>query len=179
MHNDISYSCVMLKCHNNALRKLILETYEKYPIESLAPGENEGNFNPHVTILYGIHTNKLDEILHPLQNISFVNYKTTGISLFTNNEKYDVLKIDISSIDLQFLNRKLRHALKHENFYPKYIPHMTIAYIRKNQQNISKKIIDLNYFKNLHDISHSIKISTGDNKAFNFNLQSKRLEQVK
>ena len=178
MHNNESYTCVMAKCHNNALKKLILETYNKIPVESLDPTENEGTFNPHVTILYGIYTSNIDQILQSFQNVTFINYRTLGLSTFNTNEKYDVLKIDISSIDLQYLNKKLRHTLRYKNIYPKYKPHMTIAYLKKDQP-VTQKLIELPYFKNLHDISHMLYISTADEKKFNFNLQSKRLEQIK
>jgi len=172
------YSCIMLKCHNNALIKLMHDTFKRIPIQILAPGENT-DFNPHITILYGIYTSNIQDILNPLKNVSFVNYKTTGISAFTSNSEYDVLKIDVDSVDLLYLNKKCRHSLQHKEFYPHYKPHLTIAYIKKENQSYIKELSKSDLFKNLYDISHITNISTADDKKFNFNLQSKRLEQIK
>jgi hypothetical protein len=90
---------------------------------------------PHITVLYGLteHTpekasNVVRSALPPGQPITVTLGKT---SLF-ENEKYDVLKVDVESPSLRRLNRALRR-LPHENDYPDYKPHMTIAYLKKGE----------------------------------------------
>ncbi|MGL5691938.1 MAG: hypothetical protein ACRDD8_14110 [Bacteroidales bacterium] len=87
--------------------------------------------NAHVTILYGLHDNvTLDDVkayLKPLSNIPTV---ITGMSLF-ENEKFDVLKFDVVSKNLDIMFEDISENLDNTYTYDKYTPHMTIAYLKK------------------------------------------------
>jgi 2'-5' RNA ligase len=88
--------------------------------------ENE----PHVTILYGIHADVPDEDVEKLiKEIKEPKIELKKVSTF-KNEKFDVLKFDVESEDLQKLNKKFK-TLPHTSTYPDYHPHVTIAYMNK------------------------------------------------
>lgn len=83
---------------------------------------------PHVTVLYGLHNDDpkaVEALLNGETPIS-VNL-ASRMSLFSNPD-CDVLKIDITSPDLEKLHKKLL-ALPNSNEYPEYRPHATIAYL--------------------------------------------------
>lgn len=87
--------------------------------------ENE----PHVTLLYGIHDNEVDE--NEVMTISSQDIPPivlTNASAF-ENEKYDVLKFDVECDKLHEINKELR-KLPHTNGFPDYHPHVTIAYLK-------------------------------------------------
>ena len=87
------------------------------------------------------------------------NYNTFNI--FTNDD-YDVVKIDVSGSELHQLNKKLQ-VLPHTNNYPKYQPHVTIAYVKKGQ---GKKYVGIAEFKDkeIHG-DHIVFSSKNGNKS--------------
>ncbi len=89
---------------------------------------------PHITILYGVHSDVPDEkVLNLFKDIDDQDFdiQVIGKNCFFNKD-YDVLKLDISSDKLNQLN-KLGKTLPHTDTYPTYKPHMTIAYLKKGE----------------------------------------------
>jgi 2'-5' RNA ligase len=87
---------------------------------------------PHVTALYGLtgeDKQTAEQVRKALAGEGPIKLRLGKLSLF-ENEKYDVLKVDIESDDLQRINGKLSE-LPNENDFPDYHPHATIAYLRK------------------------------------------------
>lgn len=82
----------------------------------------------HVTILFGLHGDDPSEVVELLKNEPPILLTLGRTSLF-QNEDADVLKLDISSTDLHWLNKKLR-ALPHTDTHPDYVPHSTLAYVK-------------------------------------------------
>jgi 2'-5' RNA ligase len=98
---------------------------------------------PHVTVLYGLHTDEPDKVVKALQSEGSVGLKFGGITLFdakTTGQPYDVVKIDIDSPDLRKLNQKLRDELPYTSKHPEYKPHATLAYVKasKGQAYVGK-----------------------------------------
>lgn len=88
--------------------------------------ENE----PHVTILYGLHGDIEDKDLEvEIDKITEPHIEFKSISTF-ENDKFDVLKFDVKSPDLNKLN-KVFTKFPHTNKFPDYHPHATIAYLKK------------------------------------------------
>ncbi len=93
---------------------------------------------PHITILYGLHNDIEDkELEEEINKIKEPEIKLGKISSFTN-DKFDVLKFDVESKDLESYNKKLRE-FPYTSAYDKYHPHCTIAYVKKD---MAKKYID-------------------------------------
>ena len=83
---------------------------------------------PHVTIQYGIKNNDFEKIEDIFSKEASGNLKLGKMSVF-ENERYDVLKISVSSPKLHALKKKILDNVECENKFPKYLPHVTIAYL--------------------------------------------------
>ena len=144
---SVEYGCVMLSFnipHWNRFIKLIdtedlyTESNSEYGIET----------ETHVTLLYG-----LEGSVSVMDVSSVTNDIVYGQCLFHNvstfeSEKYEVLKFDVSYATrggafLHKSNTQLKN-LPHTVIFPKYNPHMTIAYLKTGT---AKKYI--NKFKDL------------------------------
>jgi len=87
--------------------------------------------NIHLTVLYGIHAQEPHRIVKILRSYPQFNIKLGPISLFTTDERFDVLKIDVKSEDLMKLNKFIRDSIPYSTKHKSYQPHITIAYIKK------------------------------------------------
>ena len=87
----------------------------------------------HVTVLYGIHDASDTEAESLLRSERPITLELGGITTFTHNPAFDVLKIDVISPDLRRINKKLRESLEYTDKYPQYHPHVTIAYVKKDR----------------------------------------------
>jgi 2'-5' RNA ligase len=84
---------------------------------------------PHCTLLYGLHNDvSLQTIKDTLNGLEFGTCTIQKASLF-ENEKFDVLKFDVSGSGLHDGNAQLS-KLPHTTDYPDYHPHMTVAYLK-------------------------------------------------
>ena len=88
----------------------------------------------HVTVLYGIHTTNLDEVLPLVAGMAPLRATLGRTSAFYNPECI-ALKVNMQSRDLVNLNNLIRRSLQYTSIYPNYIPHVTIAYLKKDDKN--------------------------------------------
>lgn len=89
---------------------------------------------PHVTVLYGISDTDAEKTKDILKKLPKQLTATLGkITLFETNPKFDVLKIDVTSPSLARLNDFLCKNVEYHNDYPKYHPHVTLAYLKKGR----------------------------------------------
>lgn len=91
--------------------------------------------NTHITVLYGLDTkNQLPWLSQAIDE--FPKPQVLGqfgpIKRF-ETPSYDVLYISIYSEDLKRLNKAVRKYCAHTSLHPKYIPHMTLAYVPKGE----------------------------------------------
>jgi len=126
------YGCLMLKF------KVEQEQWNRFINALIKPEdvytEEEGygiEYEPHVTILYGIHHDKFNLLdLQPiLQKLNTIKVSSKQIDAF-QNDKFDVLKFNIDSPDLHAMNKKVCNSMEYTNDYPDYHPHATIAYLK-------------------------------------------------
>lgn len=87
----------------------------------------------HITLIYGIHTGDVREVKPVLAGEKPFEVTLGSLSLFKTNGKFDVLKIDAYGEGLYRINRLARHHLKVTENYPFYVPHVTIAYLKKGK----------------------------------------------
>lgn len=86
---------------------------------------------PHITVKYGLLTKVVPDELKKIAQTTAPFPITLGkVSLF-NNPKFDVVKLDVESPALHELNRRVSDAVPHEDTYPDYKPHATLAYVQK------------------------------------------------
>lgn len=159
-----SYSCVMCNLTDPILLNKIKHIVDSIPNGVLA--EDGKEYESHVTALYGIHTNDVEEIKAKMVDCKApVKFKFKGLSLF-ENEYFDVLKFDIESDDLTNLNNKLSE-LENSNSYKDYHPHLTIAYV---QSGMGKQFLQQTELDGIETESSLFTISlanTDDSVFFN------------
>lgn len=85
---------------------------------------------PHTTLLYGLHSNEIDDstVMEICRSTEIGPMTLVNVSLF-ENEKYDVLKLDVQNSALYQINSKLTQ-LPHTTNFPDYHPHATIGYLK-------------------------------------------------
>jgi len=87
---------------------------------------------PHVTLLYGLHKDNDDnDILETIEKHKIGKLRLTNPSLFKKDE-YDILKFDIKDDVLGKINKDLK-KFDHTTDFPKYKPHVTIAYFNSGK----------------------------------------------
>ena len=87
---------------------------------------------PHVTVKYGLLAQEVpDELREIAKDTAPFPVLLGRVSLFTTNPEFDVVKLDVESPWLRELNRRVSEAIPHEDTYPEYHPHLTLAYVEK------------------------------------------------
>lgn len=87
----------------------------------------------HCTVLYGLHSDKPDEVKKLIKEQKPIEIKLGKVEVFTNPDKYDVVVINVISNDLRRLNKHIRDNVEYTNKYKSYRPHVTIAYVKKGK----------------------------------------------
>lgn len=87
--------------------------------------------SPHITILYGIHSNNHKDVFKLFNNEPLINVELKEIQIFKESFWFDVITIAIESPDLERLNSKLKINLTHTAKHNFYRPHITVAYVKK------------------------------------------------
>lgn len=149
------YGCVMvyLDIPNWEEITSIIDKKDLYKPEDRKYGIQK---NPHVTILYGLHSDVKDEdVIKIFDNIKSSDFKinVNKIDSF-NNQEFDVVKMSVSCDKLYELNKELM-KLSHTTDYPDYKPHITLAYVLPGE---SEKYLQNNYnytFENIKNIIYS------------------------
>ena len=97
-------------------------------------GEHGRDDEPHITIKYGIHTGRIDEVASALEGEGPATATLRDTSVFYS-EKYVVLKIGVSSQDLKRLNGIVSSEMEVTDSFPDYHPHLTVAYLRHDRKD--------------------------------------------
>jgi 2'-5' RNA ligase len=100
------------------------------PPEDYIHGREE---EPHVTVLYGIHSQLPTEVTKLISNGLSFDIKLKNISIFTNNAMFDVVKVEAISPSLNYFNSLLRNNVGNTQYFNNYQPHVTVAYIKKGK----------------------------------------------
>jgi len=102
------------------------------PADLYKPEESQFGLEhePHITILYGLHSNELNdqEVMDTIKQFTAPEVMLQSISTF-NNPEYDVVKFDVVGEQLHEMNAALKQFPFTTNF-PDYHPHTTIAYVK-------------------------------------------------
>jgi hypothetical protein len=98
----------------------------------------------HISVLYGLTDAEPSEALAELIGTTkpFL-IELGGVSIF-ENEKYDVVKLDVISEELTNLSNEIRRVCPNENKFPDYHGHVTIAYVKPGR---GKEFVGQDVFK--------------------------------
>lgn len=139
------YGCLMLGFDDKGWKE---EVESMVNSEDLYTEEGYGiELEPHCTVLYGFHDDEfsMDKCIEMLVPVGNIKVNSNKISIF-NNEKYDVLKYDIESEDLNSLNKLFADSFEYTNDFPEYHAHCTLAYLKpgmgdKYMKDVEKQFI--------------------------------------
>lgn len=113
----------------------VLAMATKIPDDILSEDGRESD--PHITVLFGItEDSSIDKLRAAVAGFGRVSATLGETSTFENvgyAKDQDVLKVTVTSPDLQRLRKKIEGAVEFETDYPDYEPHCTIAYVKAGQ----------------------------------------------
>lgn len=157
------------------IEKKILEFGNQIDKEDLFEEEAEGGLemDTHITLKYELLTDRVKDIKDIFKKEKGGKVTITKSSIF-ETEDYDVVKMSVESDDLQRLHNKVNN-LPHEDKYPEYIPHCTIAYVKKGcgkkydgQFKLDKSFrFNEIFFGNRDNRNYRILLTNGIKKAAN------------
>jgi 2'-5' RNA ligase len=139
---NYSYSSLQIDAPKSFANKII-DYGQSIPKKDL--GEDGAEDEIHITVKYGFHTESPEEFKEILKDVKPFKVKIGEMSIFKADEgrDSDVVKLDIHSLELHKLN-KLVSKVKNTSKYKEYIPHLTIAYVKKG---LGEKYKKKNMFK--------------------------------
>jgi len=108
------------------LAALLLDLGAQIPDEDLAEGGREDE--PHITVRYGLHTQKAADVEPLLTDVAPLK-ATFGYTTYFKGDDFDVVYVSVKSPDLHALNETLA-ALEHTDTHKGYTPHVTVAYVK-------------------------------------------------
>ena len=123
---------------------------------------------PHVTVLFGLHSNEPDQVKELLKDEPPVELVLQSTSIFETDE-FDVVKLGVESEDLARLHNKIADHCEFTATHQKYSPHCTLAYVKKGcgkkyagdkEFEGTKVTIDKVLFSNKNRIKTSIVLGT-------------------
>jgi len=131
VNHKYEYGALMLKLEIPNWKE-ILHKIDKKDLYTEEPGFGVEK-DPHVTVLFGLHDSvdyeKVKEMM--LNNCKEpITVELGNITMF-EGENYDVIKFDVTCSKLHTLNKKLTDNFPYTSDFPKYHPHVTIAYVKK------------------------------------------------
>lgn len=94
-------------------------------------------YDSHVTVIYGIHDETPKEIRRLLCKQKPFNIEFGKISVF-DCPKFDVVKIEVESIELRRINKIINDHVEITNGNNVFRPHVTIAFLKKGSGNMFK-----------------------------------------
>ena len=131
------YACIML---DYDMPEFVKELQKSIPEEELYLGETDkdkedDNYGlekeAHITLVYGLNNNvkfsELEEYLLPIKEYQTI---LVNISTFTN-DNFDVLKVGAKCPKADISNKDIMDNFNVHTDYKEYLPHMTIAYLKK------------------------------------------------
>lgn len=84
---------------------------------------------PHITVRYGLHADKADEVRGVIESFPPTFYVVAPqVSIF-EGEEFDVVKLDVHSPDLHKIHEALG-KIPHTDTHAEYKPHITLAYVQ-------------------------------------------------
>jgi 2'-5' RNA ligase len=85
----------------------------------------------HVTVFYGIEDPTPDSFRGAVEAMAPFDVRLGLVTLFRDKKDHDVVKIDAEAPELHKLHDLIKGSAKAESSFPTYVPHITIAYVKK------------------------------------------------
>lgn len=166
-HEETShkFACVMARLPDFK-QKIIKWGKKNIPEDLWIKEEHDGlQTDTHVTVLYGLHSNSIEDVKPVLKKFKPFELELTTISKF-EAPNFDVLKIGVKSSKLHEMNKELK-KLPYTSKFPIYVPHCTIAYVKKDSCN---KLIGNKEFDGLKCKISEVTFSPSEGQKINIKL---------
>lgn len=147
------FSCLLIKLPRDLSKDVVNWANNNLHEEDIIKQEDE----PHITLLYGIHSKNIEEIKPYIENTRIFDIKLGTMSYFKNDN--DVLYISCISPYLEELNSILKSNLEYTNNHEPFQPHVTIAYLQKG---CADRYLADNTFTNKSFTAINVELSTPD-----------------
>lgn len=122
----------------------------------------------HITILYGIKENQLDNIKNTLRTQKPIKVMFGKTNFFSDKHvNYDVVYLEVISSDLRKLRNKMENEVEYYKGPYSYIPHVSLAYVKKG---LGKDYKEFDLFEGKSVIFDSIIYSSPDEKNIKIEL---------
>lgn len=168
IHN---YSCAMLNLSDELSNIIKKWAAENIPSDCLYINLDDGiegyEDTPHVTIKYGLHDVDPDNLTRLVDGFGPIDIQLSNIDVFNNNPNFDVLKINIISDKLHKLNKIICDNMHFTDKFNVYIPHSTLAYIKKGT---CLNLINSMNFNKLTDVVNEIYFTSRSGDEFYITL---------
>jgi 2'-5' RNA ligase len=124
------FGCLMLMYNSDFKSKFTELTRQINKSHLYNPDDGFGTEDdPHITVKYGLHEQDHEKVFDILGKLDPIEVKLrTKVSLF-ENEKFDVIKIDIVSEEIRALNKRVCRLFDYTDKFKDYHPHTTVAYV--------------------------------------------------
>ena len=109
-------------------------------IKSADLAEHGRELHPHVTVLEQVNTDDVAAVRRALANRPGGRLRFGSIGVFSNPQ-HDILQIEVDSPELRRLHDLLAARLPNQENWPKYQPHVTLAYLKPGA---GRKYLELN-----------------------------------
>ena len=104
---------------------------------------NGREMDPHITVKYGLHTSDPAEVECVLKEYGPIEVTMLAVEKFESDD-YDVLYVGADSDKLHDLNALITAKLECTDTHPEYMPHATLAYVKKD---IADKLVGDEFVK--------------------------------
>ncbi len=127
------FACLMIPIWDASIYELSIKNIKEedlYVGDEAGKGDKGRVSDSHVTVLYGTKDSDLEKIKELCKYEKPFEITLGKISLF-EQEKFDVLKIEVTSGKLSAIHNLLKNSIPNEYGFPTYQAHITLAYIKK------------------------------------------------
>lgn len=130
------YSSLLIELPEELTDNIISWGFDNIPNEDLFSDPEDPSFGReddiHITVIYGIHSGNHKETQELIRDDNKIKCKLGEMILFTKNDNFDVLVIKVKSDNSHYLHKKIKNSIETTQTHAEYIPHVTIAYLKKN-----------------------------------------------
>ena len=135
-------------------------------------------FVPHISLKYGLHTTDPAPVEQLLADEPPIRVRFGKTDFFpaenSPDSQNDVLYVKVFSPDMRRIHKKLIGSLPHTMNYPKYEPHVTVAYLKKGRAQKYAGRTDLNNVEHTFD---TVRFSKPSGRKFSISLQKTAFHQ--
>lgn len=124
------FSCLQCNLPDDISGEIYDWGVDNIPDEYLSEDGRQPRDDIHVTVKYGIHMTDPFSVRDRLIKQQPIEVKLGDVSIFEQDD-HDVVKLDVTSRQLHTLNKMVNKNFEVTDTYPEYIPHITIAYVKK------------------------------------------------